>query len=229
VLLVSSDTLHGLVVGALGYTDRIIDEYPRWGALAFMALAALSAMLAFFSSAILVPVGVSAWGTTFCLLLLWAGWVLGGIGTYALGRSTGRPIAALLSSWGAVSRYEDRISRHTPFWVVVLFQAAMPSEVPGYVLGIARYSFWKYLAVLAIIELPWALGTVYLSEGLLERRLTLIIALCLAGVGITVSALYLLLNRLRDDGGVWGWNALRSRSGANASVGEMPENGDRSA
>ena len=201
VLLVSSDTLHGFVLEALSHTDRLIDAHPRWGALAFMFLAAVSAMFAFFSSAVLVPVAVSAWGTTACVLLLWAGWVFGGACTYAVGRSAGRPIAAKLSSKEAVARYENWISRHTPIWVVFLFQAGLPSEVPGYLLGVARYSFWKYLLVLSLVELPWAVGTVYLSEGFLERHLALIVLLSMAGLAFTAAALYLLRQRFRDDRG----------------------------
>lgn len=202
VFLVSSDTLHGFILEALSYTDRLIDKHPTRGALVFMFLAAVSAMLAFFSSAVLVPVAVSAWGTTICVLLLWTGWVLGGACTYVVGRSAGRPIAARLSSREALSRYETWLTGRTPVWVVFLFQAAMPSEVPGYLLGMARYSFWKYLAVVSLVELPWAVGTVYLSAGFLERRLVLIILLSAAGLAFTASALYLLRRRLRGAGGL---------------------------
>jgi hypothetical protein len=44
------------------------------GAVVFVLLSAVSAMLAFFSSALLVPAAVFAWGNTLAVGLLWLGY-----------------------------------------------------------------------------------------------------------------------------------------------------------
>ena len=69
-------------------------NYYLWGLL----LATASAMLAFLSSAIIVPIGVYAWGSVNCFLLLWIGWLLGGVLTYAIGYTLGRPVAVRVQS-----------------------------------------------------------------------------------------------------------------------------------
>jgi uncharacterized membrane protein YdjX (TVP38/TMEM64 family) len=71
---------------------------------------------------------------------------------------------------------------------ILLFQAAVPSEIPGYVLGILRYSFPLYLAALAITELPYAIATVYLGESFLEGEGTVFILL---GFAVIVLGMFL--------------------------------------
>ncbi len=169
-LAVASDVVHGALMGLLALTERAIATSPVVGALCFVTFAALSGVLAFFSSAVVVPVAVHAWGPAPAAVLLWLGWVLGGATTYALGRYLGRPLVARMARSG-LARYERAITRDAPFGLVVLFQLAAPSELPGYILGLVRYSFPRYLAVVAAAELPYAIGTVVLGDSFLERRL----------------------------------------------------------
>jgi hypothetical protein len=60
--------------------------------------------------------------------------------------------------------------RDMPVRLVMLFQFALPSEVPGYLLGVVRYSFLRYIAVVAVGELPYAVGTVVLGTSFVQRR-----------------------------------------------------------
>jgi uncharacterized membrane protein YdjX (TVP38/TMEM64 family) len=186
-LIASSDTLYDRLLRWIAAAAALMTERPLLGAVLFVLLAALSAMLAFFSSAVLVPVVVYTWGKALCMLALWTGWTLGGVAAYGIGRSLGRPVVKSLLSAATLARYEARISRHTPWGLVLLFQLALPSEVPGYLLGLARYPFRKYLAGLMLAELPYAVGTVYLSESFLDRRLLLLL-----GVGAAI-ALFMAL------------------------------------
>jgi uncharacterized membrane protein YdjX (TVP38/TMEM64 family) len=197
-LVVLSDTLHGALMGLLVITERAIAVSPVAGALLFVAFAALSGMLAFFSSAVVVPVAVHAWGPIVAALLLWAGWILGGAGTYALGRFLGRPLAGRLAPRG-LARYERVVTRDAPFALVALFQLAAPSEVPGYFLGVLRYSFPRYIAVVALGELPYAVGTVILGDSFIERRLLP----------------FLLLGALALASSAWAYARLRRRVEAN--------------
>jgi uncharacterized membrane protein YdjX (TVP38/TMEM64 family) len=99
-----------------------------------------------------------------------------------------------------LTRVERWVPADASFALVLILQLALPSEIPGYLLGLVRYSPRKYLCALAMAELPYALATVYLGQGLLERRSGLILA---AGVVISVLSLTtmrILRTKLRDSG-----------------------------
>lgn len=193
VAFLLSDTLHAPLLRLLAFTQGMIASNPRLGAALFVLFAALSGMLAFFSSAMITPVAVHAWGPAWTAVMLWAGWVLGGACTYAVGRTVGRPVAGLVSP-SKLAKYEHKINRGTPFGMVILFQMATPSEVPGYLLGMARYSFLRYIAVVAVGELPYAIGTVLLGETFLKQQVLPFILLGAAAAGFSLWA-YRRFNR----------------------------------
>lgn len=196
VLLASSDAFQSALAWLLAKATPVIEAHPFWGAALFILLSAFSAMLAFFSSAVLVPVALHTWGEPVCILLLWCGWMLGGVGAYAIARAWGRPMVRRLASHELLSRYEERISQHSSFGLVLLFQLAVPSEIPGYVLGLARYGLRRYLRVLALAELPYAVGTVYLGSSLLAQRSLVLLALGTLGILFSAWALSALRKRL---------------------------------
>lgn len=176
VVVVSSDAVHGQFTLFLEWTGRFIASHPVLGVLAFVVLAALSAMLAFFSSALLLPAAVEAWGEAASVLLLWVGWTLGGVLAYGLARHWGRPVIRWLIRGRTLARYEERLNRRSRFSAVLLFQLVVPSEIPGYVLGLAGYGLRRYLPALMLAELPYAIATVYLGEGVVERDSRLLLA-----------------------------------------------------
>ncbi|ATB47923.1 TVP38/TMEM64 family protein [Corallococcus macrosporus] len=195
-LLASSDAFQALLHRVLDAAAPIIAEHPVRGAALFVLLSAVSAMLAFFSSALLLPVAIHAWGQALSALLLWVGWMVGGACAYGIARAWGRPVVRRLTSGRMLARYEARLSRHSSFGLVLLFQLAVPSEIPGYVLGLARYGLRRYLLVLAVAELPYAVGTVYLGASFLEQRTAVLLGLGVAGIVFGVWALHLLRKRL---------------------------------
>lgn len=192
----SSDLLRGVVNDLVGVAEDIVRRHPRLGMIAFVVLAGLSALLAFFSSAIVVPVGVKAWGQSTTFVLLWLGWLLGGAATYTIGRYLGRPVIRLFVSEERVAYYEGRISRRAGFSKILLFQLALPSEVPGYVLGTVRYRFLTYLGALAIAELPFALGAVYLGVTLLRGSYILLLIVGAAGLLLSAGAMVYFHRRI---------------------------------
>lgn len=196
VLLASSDAFQGLLSRMLAVAGPVIEAHPLGGAALFVLLSALSAMLAFFSSALLLPVAVHTWGEAACVFLLWFGWILGGASAYGIARFWGRPVVRRLASSELLERYEARISRGSSFGLVLLFQLAVPSEIPGYVLGLARYGLRRYLLVLALAELPYAVGTVYVGSSLLARRSLVLLALGALGILFSAWALRTLRRRL---------------------------------
>jgi uncharacterized membrane protein YdjX (TVP38/TMEM64 family) len=200
-ILASSDAVHGVLLRVFEMSRDIITRHTVAGPLVFVVLAMLSAMLAFFSSAVLVAPAVFAWGPVNTALLLLVGWMLGGILSYALARHVGRPALRWLARGRSKHREEARLTPETPLGLVILFQLALPSEIPGFVLGLVRYPFARYVVALAIGELPYAVGTVLLGVTFVERRVGAFIAL---GAVAVLAILFLapaLRHRLRPDRG----------------------------
>lgn len=176
IAFMASDTLFSTLEGLLTSSESLITRYPRLGMLLFVLLSALSAMLAFFSSAILVPIGVHTWGWEMCFLLLWLGWCLGGLLAYTLGYYAGREVIKFFVSEEQVKKFEARLNTNVRFIHILGLQALLPSEVPGYVLGALRYRLDYYFYALAIVEIPYALATISLGESFLQRDLTKILS-----------------------------------------------------
>jgi uncharacterized membrane protein YdjX (TVP38/TMEM64 family) len=80
--------------------------------------------------------------------------------------------------------FETRLRVKAGFPIILLFQLSVPSEIPGYVLGTMRYRFGVYLLALALAELPYAVGGVFLAGSFLRREY-----LVLLGVGLALIAL----------------------------------------
>lgn len=78
-------------------------------------------------------------------------------------------------------RYKPLLDKQPSFGSVLLFQLALPSEIPGYLLGLARYPLPRYLAALMLAELPYAVGTVLLGIGFVNRDTTTLVAVCIVG------------------------------------------------
>jgi uncharacterized membrane protein YdjX (TVP38/TMEM64 family) len=197
VMLTASAALHDKLVILLQRSQEVLGGHPVGGPIAFVLLAAASALLAFFSSAPIVPAGVVTWGMGTTALLLASGWFLGGLVAYSLARWVGRPVVSRLTKPGRLAAWERRMGRHTPFGVVFLFQLALPSEVPGYVLGLVRYPLHRYAAALLLVEAPFAIITVWIGEEFLARRVVPILAV-LAGVALVGGAATAWLRRRLD-------------------------------
>ncbi|HEV8694840.1 MAG TPA: VTT domain-containing protein [Lysobacter sp.] len=195
-LLLSVDSLYALMQELLGAAKPVITAHPFWGGVLFVALSALSAMLAFFSSALLVPVAVYSWGRLATIMLLWMGWLLGGACAYGLGRFLGRPLVRTLATAHLSEFYLERLPAQVNFPIALLIQLALPSEIPGYLFGMLRVRFGTYLTALALVELPFAAGTVLLGESIVERQGAWLLILALVGVGTSLYAVYLLHGKL---------------------------------
>lgn len=203
-LLLASDTLYAQLQRLLDAAAPVIEAYPVWGAVVFVLASALSAMLAFFSSAVLVPVAVAGWGKALTVALLWLGWFIGGLCAYGAGRALGRPLLRTLGSARIAAFYEQRLSASIGLPVVLLLQLALPSEIPGYLCGLLRVRLRIYLLALALAELPFAIGTVWVGESILRREGGWLIGLGVLAAVASGYALYLLhkaLDRQRHSGG----------------------------
>jgi uncharacterized membrane protein YdjX (TVP38/TMEM64 family) len=202
--IASSETLHDALIGLLEVIQEVIVRHRVAGAVLFVTFAAVSAMFAFVSIAVIVPAAVFAWGAPLSTVLLWIGWILGGCVTYSIGRFLGPRAVRWLTVNQALHRFERRVQRDAPLGLILLFQLALPSEIPGYVLGLARYRFRKYLLALAIAELPYTLVTVYLGASFIERRSGVILAAGITLVAVSVGAFYIWRARMRAVSGLPG-------------------------
>jgi uncharacterized membrane protein YdjX (TVP38/TMEM64 family) len=186
--LASSDILHGALLEVLAAVQRLIERHAVLGAASFVLLAAFSAMFTFLSVAVIVPAAVFAWGTPMSIGLLWCGWILGGMATYAIGKWLGRPVVRWLLAGNGLSRLESHLPADAPLWTVVLLQLALLSEIPGYLLGLVRYPFTRYALALGLAELPYTIATVYLGVSFVEGRSGLILL-----VGVVIAFFSLLM------------------------------------
>ena len=193
-IVAASSTLHNYADVLIVWVEGLIAEQPYLGMAAFVGMAMLSAMVAFFSSAIFAPVAIYAWGNLTTFLLLWSGWLLGGIASFCIGRFLGRRVAAALIGEDKIAGWQSQLDQRSRFVHVLLFQAVVPSEIPGYVLGILRYPFLLYLLALALTELPYVVGVVYLGDHFLQGES---LGILLLGIAIVVLGVLLLWLRGR--------------------------------
>ena len=195
-LLIRSDDLHMALLNLLDASKTVMSDHPLLGAVVFVSFAALSAMLAFVSAAIVVPIATYVWGAPLSVLLLWLGWLLGGMSAYVIGRYLGRPVVRWLTADIALQRIERYLHRDTRFGLVLLLQLALPSELPGYLLGLAVYPFGRYLLSLGLAELPYAIVTVYLGAGFIDRNGPIILLMGAVLILLSVLAYYILRKHL---------------------------------
>lgn len=194
MVLALSDTVHAAVLQVFEAAKGIMAQHPIGGRVLFVGVSAIAAMLAFFSSAVLVPAAVYAWGPITTAVLLWLGWMLGGAFSYGLAWRFGRPVLRWVAPGRSFDQYERQFHHRVSFGFVLLFQLALPSEIPGLVLGLARYPLRRYLMALAIAELPYAVGTMLLGASFVSRRIGLLLSLG-AAAAIAATALGRALRR----------------------------------
>lgn len=197
-LLLSVDAVYASLQRALAAAEPLIAGHPYLGAAVFVGFAAVSAILAFFSSALLLPPAVYAWGVPTTVGLLWLGWLLGGVATFALGRSLRGPPGSAPKPPGRLDYYLRRLPRDLRFTLVVMLCLAVPSEIPGYLCGYLGVRFRTYFAALALAELPYAVGAVLLGAGVVNRHIGWLVALGLGAAALSLYAVRLLHRRLEQ-------------------------------
>jgi uncharacterized membrane protein YdjX (TVP38/TMEM64 family) len=200
VVVASSSPLHAAISELVARLAAVLDAEPVLGMAFFLLFAAGSALFAFFSSALLVPVALHHWGWPATLALLWLGWLIGGLIAYALGRSLGSWMARALVSPGRLERYRDRLGAARSLPALIAFQLAVPSELTGWVMGSIGIPLARFLLVFALGELPFAAGAVFLGEGFLQRRYGLMLGVGALGVAFAVWS-------------VWRWRRVAPRPG----------------
>ncbi len=196
VFVVSSAAAHATLLRLLEALADASAGHRARAATLVVLFTAVAASVAFVSSWLVVPFAVYTWGPGGALLLIWTGWLLGGAVSYALGRRLGPPVVRWLGFGPLLARYQEQVSARTPFALAVLVQLALPSEVRGYLFGLGRYPFGRYLLSLGLAELPFGVATMYLGAGVVQRRLAPVLALAAALVLLSAASWYALHRRM---------------------------------
>lgn len=188
-LLLLARPVHQWLLSIFALAEVAIREQQAWSMVAFVLLAAISAMIAFATSSVLIPVAIYAWGPWRCAALLWAGWFLGGLAAYGIGRGLGRPIVRRLIPRAALDRQERWARSRGSLAGILLLQLAVPSDLAGYVFGMIRCPFLPFVVALAVAEVPYAIGAVYLGVSFVERQLLPLLVVGAAGVLLSLAAI----------------------------------------
>lgn len=189
LLLVVAQPVHAWLLSLLQMAEAPIRERSFWGMILFVLLVAVSAMVAFVSSAVFVPVAITVWGTKVCAALLWIGWFVGGVAAYGIGRFVGRPAVRMLVGEKSLGRYEGWVRSGKSLIPMLTFLLAIPSDLACYLFGLVRCRFTAFAAALAVAEVPYAVGAVYLATSFLERRILPLVLLGIGGLLLSAWAL----------------------------------------
>ncbi|UIF89700.1 VTT domain-containing protein [Cupriavidus necator] len=201
-LVVLSPPFKGFADQAIDWARATMEQHPGAGALVFFLFSAVSAMLAFASSVVLVPPATEVWGKPLTVVLLWGGWLLGAAAAFGIGRLA-YPLLARSGYADKLAKYQDYVSQRMKFWAVLLFCIAVPSEIPGYLFGSMHYPFRKFLAAMAIAEAGYAFGIVVAGESLaIDRPLPFFIAVGILAVVAVLAGLVLRAVRKHKSGGL---------------------------
>lgn len=193
----SSFSLQNIFYETVFSIEEYASENQTFVAVIFIALAALSAMLSPFSSVPFVPAAVMLWGNVLTINFLLAGWLIGAVFAYFVGYYLGYPFLSQLSSFEKIKYYREKLPKKKEFLLILLFRFAMPAEIPGYALGIARYNFGKYFLATFLAELPFAIITSYASEALIVNKPAIFIGLVLLAFLIISLMFYFFHKRIK--------------------------------
>ena len=137
--------------------------------LIYIGLAALAVMLSPFSVVPFSIIAISLWGKALTLLYVMIGSLLGASIAFAIGAQAIHRLLTFLVPAELIRRYTEIINEKSSFLLVTLFFLAMPAEVPAYVLGAGRYSYWKFILAATIAYLPFELLAIYAGDAFLHR------------------------------------------------------------
>ncbi|SPK72213.1 conserved membrane protein of unknown function [Cupriavidus taiwanensis] len=198
VAVAMSPAFKDLVEQVVDWAREVMAQHPVAGALVFFVFSAVSAMLAFASSVVLVPVATEVWGKPLTVLQLWGGWLLGASAAFGIGRLAG-PLLARTGYADKLEKYRGYVSKRMKFWAVLLFCIAVPSEIPGYLFGTMHYPLPKFLAAMAIAEAGYALGIVVAGASLaIDRPLHFVVAVGVLAVVAVAAGLVLRARKRRS-------------------------------
>jgi uncharacterized membrane protein YdjX (TVP38/TMEM64 family) len=148
---------------------------------------------------LLVPAAVFTWGSALTAVLLWIGWLLGGMLAFAMGHGL-RPTPG--QDAGPPSRfatYLPKASDKVGFPLVLLWQLVLPSEIPGYLCGYLGVPFRTYVSALVLAELPYAVGAVLVGDSVVNRHTGWLVVLGVVAAVLGYFLVGMLHRRMEQD------------------------------
>jgi uncharacterized membrane protein YdjX (TVP38/TMEM64 family) len=166
-----------------------IDEKPLVGAVLYILLNILDAVLAPGATLPLIPVAAHAWGPVPAAIVTTIGWTVGSLIAFLIARRWGYPIVKKLTSMERLRQMKKYIPEDL-FWSIVVLRLFMPMDVMSYVLGLFTDISWsRYVIATALGVAPMALVLAYVGN--LPNAYDLIPC----GVGLAVVAAYVMVAR----------------------------------
>jgi uncharacterized membrane protein YdjX (TVP38/TMEM64 family) len=162
--LFAKNEVYDLVV----HLSSFIKDSPT-GAATFVMLAAFSAMISPFSSVPLVPIAIVIWGPFLTSFMLLAGWLIGGVFSYAIGWKFGYALVSSFIPHEKIDKWSKQLERKVSIFLVLVFRIMTPSET-GYIFGILRYPFLTYTLITLLSEIPFAFAISYAGSAILENE-----------------------------------------------------------
>jgi len=190
LFLYSQDILFDLIL----IFEKFIEQHPIFALIVFVSISAISMLLGMISSIPIVPLAITAWGTTITMLLLLFGWLAGGSLSYLIGRYAGYPFVGMIVGRQKIEKWILKLESRMTFLLLLLFRLATPSET-GYLFGIFRYNFWKYLLITFLSELPITFLIVYTSDAFVQNNWRLFTILFSSGIILILLVYYIFTRR----------------------------------
>lgn len=169
ILPFTSERFQDLFYVFIYWVERLMELQPIFGAVFFFLLSGLSALLAFASNIALIPSAILTYGAPLALFLLWGGWIAGATVAYIVGSRLARPALTAWVPSQKLSYYQNFISREANFFTVLLFCLAVPSEIPGYIFGVLKYPFRRFILAMALSEILYAIAVILAVENILRQ------------------------------------------------------------
>ena len=173
---------------------RLVNQNPFRGAVLYVILNVLDAVIAPGATLPLIPVAARAWGRVPAALITTAGWTLGSLVAFLIARRWGYPVVKKLTSRERIRQMGKYIPDDL-FASIVLLRLIMPMDVMSYVLGLLTDISWsRYVLATAMGLTPSAFVLAYLGK--LPHAYDII----MFGVGAAVVLAAALVSRRKHKG-----------------------------
>ncbi|HAS84602.1 MAG TPA: hypothetical protein DCS23_00805 [Candidatus Yonathbacteria bacterium] len=161
-----SSVLQSAFYTIAGYLNTLAVENELLAIFVFVLTSALAALISPLTNIPLVPIATLIWGPIPTIIFLLAGWLIGDIIAYLIGRYYGYKVVSYFVSKEKVDDWSSMVKKHTTFSTALLLRVALPAEL-GYAFGIIRYPLNLYIFITFLAELPFAIISTYASEAVL--------------------------------------------------------------
>lgn len=162
-----SNTLQDTFFITTDYLKELAFRNHFLAVLLFLGTSVLGALISPFTNIPLVPIAMLIWGPLITTMLLLAGWLMGGIFSYIIGRYFGYEVISFFIPKERINEWGRVVKENMNFLTGLLVRLTFPAEL-GYAFGIIHFPFFSYLFITFLSELPFAIISVYASEAVLS-------------------------------------------------------------